>query len=144
MVSKILLLAFGSRDLSQVQQKIIFVASWATHKMTLIPTQPSQVKLIYKFLPSQKLVHLSGYFEFIQTSHMWVVNFPKICAKSSMQSLAVLAVRGTFLSHLLLSNKNKILSLYITTVIFCSQLESNPVMPTADSQTTYRPPYLIQ
>ena len=26
-------------------------------------------KLIYKFLPPQKLVHLSGYFAFIQTSH---------------------------------------------------------------------------
>ena len=38
-------------------------------------------KWVYKFCPSQKLVHLSGYSPL--KSHMGVVNFPKIRAKSS-------------------------------------------------------------
>ena len=38
-------------------------------------------KWVYKFYPSQKLVHLSGYSPL--KSHMGVVNFPKMCAKSS-------------------------------------------------------------
>ena len=38
-------------------------------------------KWVYKFCPSQKLVHLSGYSPLI--SHMGVVNFPKMCAKFS-------------------------------------------------------------
>ena len=38
-------------------------------------------KWVYKFCPSQKLVHLSGYSPL--KSHMGVVNFPKMCAKSS-------------------------------------------------------------
>ena len=37
-------------------------------------------KWVYKFCPSQKLVHLSGYSPL--KSHMGVVNFPKIRAKS--------------------------------------------------------------
>jgi hypothetical protein len=40
-------------------------------------------KWVYKFLPSQKLVHLSGYFPFIQTSHRGWSTSHKIGAKSS-------------------------------------------------------------
>ena len=39
-------------------------------------------KWVYNFLPAQKLVHLSGYSSPLK-SHMGVVNFQKMCAKSS-------------------------------------------------------------
>ena len=39
MSSSLLQLAVGSHNLSQAEKKIIVVASWATHKMTLIFTQ---------------------------------------------------------------------------------------------------------
>ena len=45
MLSKILLLVFGSHNLSQAEKKITVVTSWATHKVTLIFTPNNKFSL---------------------------------------------------------------------------------------------------
>ena len=63
-------------------------------------------KWVYKFYPSQKLVHLSGYSPL--KSHMGVVNFPKMCAKSSSLQPNFFWLLGVlFLSGLLFASNEQ-------------------------------------
>ena len=70
-----------TRELAQSTYYLFYVLMPPSIKLWLEESETFIVQVVYNFLPAQKLVHLSGYSSPLK-SHMGVVNFPKMCAKS--------------------------------------------------------------
>ena len=92
MLSKILLLVFGSHNLSQAEKKITVVTSWATHKMTLI------------FTPNNKFSLRTILCDLIQLLSYFSISFR---CKSQQQNFR------QHVDHLTLSSENSSLFSYL-------------------------------